>query len=259
VGLGVANLLGINPYFFTPLDIYAPKRSERVNMLRPDKSLTDAKTFVSGIFAVNQTQYDDNFAIVSLDVSRALFELDSATVSAVEIQLKPNINQNKFKTLMQNVLGNDFVVKNRIEQQESYFRILNIERWFAFCILCFIVLIASFNIIGSLSMLIIDKNDDIRTLKSLGANETLIKRIFMLEGWLIVVVGALVGIILGVTLCLAQQYFSFLRIGEGYVVDYYPVIVNFSHIVLVFVTVVVLGFLSALYPAKYAKSIKKDL
>ncbi|MDR1652215.1 MAG: FtsX-like permease family protein [Prevotellaceae bacterium] len=258
-GLGVAAMLRINPYYFMPLDIYAPKRSERVNMLRPDKSFNTVKTFVAGIFKVSQAQYDDNYTIISLPLARSLFEVDSTAVSAVEIQLKPNVSINKVKSQIKSVLGEDFVVKNRIEQQESYFRILNVERWIAFCILCFIVLIASFNIISSLSMLIIDKSDDIQTLKSMGANETLIRYIFLFEGWLIAVVGAAVGIIVGAALCLVQQHFGLLTIGEGAVVDSYPVVVRFSHIVLVFATVITIGFCSALYPATFAKNVKRDM
>jgi lipoprotein-releasing system permease protein len=129
-----------------------------------------------------------------------------------------------------------------------------IEKWITYLILCFILLIASFNIIGSLSMLIIDKKADIETLRNLGANNQLIKRIFLFEGWMISAVGALVGIGLGGILCLLQEHFGFLKLGNGYVVDAYPVVTNFMDMILVFVTVLVMGFLAAYYPVRYIQT-----
>jgi len=253
VGYGVAGILGINPYFFTPLDIYAPKRSERVNMLRPDKSLTNIKTFVSGIFAVQQASYDENYVIVSLEVARTLFELDSTAVSAVEIQLQPNIKVDKVKMLIKNTLGENFIVQNRMEQQESFFKILNMERWFAFAILCFILLISSFNLFGSLSMLIIEKKEDTKTLQNLGADGTLVRQIFMFEGWLISIVGLILGIFAGILLCLAQQHLGIIRMGENYIIDSLPVVLQTRDIFFTVSMVIIIGFTVSFFTAKFAK------
>jgi ABC-type lipoprotein release transport system permease subunit len=252
VGLGVAATLGLNPNFFEPLRLYAPKREGRVNMLRPDLSITDVSTFPAGIFAVQQAQYDDNYVITAIALARELFEMDSTTVSGIEIKLKPNVNTENVKNKLQDVVGKQFTVKNRIEQQESFFRILKIEKWISWLILVFILLIASFNIISSLSMLIIDKKEDIQTLKNLGANNALIQKIFLFEGWLISIVGAIVGIVFGTVLCLLQQYVGIITMGEGYVVEAYPVIFHFTDVFLVFFAVITLGFFAAYYPARYA-------
>lgn len=258
VGFGVAGILGVNPYFFTPLDIYAPKRSERINILRPDKSLTDVKTFVSGIFLVQQAQYDENYVLVSLNVARNLFEMDSTTVSAIELQLKPKANAQKVQSLITNTLGNNFVVKNRMEQQESFFKILNMERWFAFAILCFILLISSFNLFGSLSMLIIEKKEDTQTLKSMGADNALIRYIFMFEGWLISFVGLIIGIVGGVLLCLAQQHFGIIHLGENYIVDSLPIVLKFKDLTFIVSMVIIIGLSVSFFTAKFTKNVKKD-
>ncbi|MCL2596636.1 MAG: FtsX-like permease family protein [Paludibacter sp.] len=259
VGFGVAGILGINPYFFTPLEIYAPKRSERINILRPDKSLTDVKTFVSGIFFVQQAQYDENYVLVSLDMARSLFEMDSTTVSAIELQFQPNVNANKVHKLISNTLGNNFVVQNRMEQQESFFKILNMERWFAFAILCFILLISSFNLFGSLSMLIIEKKEDTQTLKSMGADNTLVQYIFLFEGWLISFLGLIIGIVAGILLCLAQQHLGLIHLGENYIINSLPVSLQIKDLFFIFSMVIIIGFTISFFTAKFAKNSNKKI
>jgi len=253
-GLGVASILGLGVHFIDPLYIYAPKRSTKINLLRPENSFNQMATFVSGIFAVKQAQYDEHYVLVSLDFARDLFEYDKNTVSAVELKLAANVNSEDVQKHIKTLLGDKFQVKNRYEQQESFFKIMKIEKWITYLILCFILLIASFNIIGSLSMLIIDKKADIETLRNLGANNQLIKRIFLFEGWMISLVGALVGIGLGSVLCLLQEHFGLLKLGSGYVVEAYPVVTNLMDIVLVFVTVLAMGFLAAYYPVRYIRT-----
>lgn len=250
-GIGVAKILGFGAYFIDPLNIYAPKRTSKINILRPEKSFNEAGTFVSGIFSVSQVQYDDHYVLVSIDLARELFEYDSTMVSSIEIKLKNGIDQINAQKKIREILGVKFDVKNRYEQQESFFKIMKVEKWITFLILCFILLIATFNIIGSLSMLIIEKKQDIDTLRNLGANNSLIKRIFLLEGWLISIVGAFAGIVIGTIISLAQQHFGLLKLGTGYVVDAYPVVTNFTDIILVFFTVLLMGMLAALYPVKY--------
>lgn len=250
-GLGVASTLGLGAHFIDPLYIYAPKRTSRINLLRPETSFNQSGTFVSGIFNVNQLQYDDQYVLVSIALARELFEYDSTMVSFVELKITPTVNQKKVQKTIADILGQKYRVKNRYEQQESFFKIMQIEKWITFLILSFILLIAVFNIIGSLSMLIIEKKADISTLRSLGADDSLIKRIFLLEGWFISFVGAVIGIFLGTIISLAQQHFGFLKLGKGYIVDAYPVVTSFTDVMLVFITVLIMGMFAALYPVKY--------
>jgi len=253
-GVGVAGILGLGAHFVDPLYIYAPKRTSKINLLRPENSFNQLGTFVSGIFSVKQLQYDDHYVLVSIDLARDLFEYEKSTVSAVELKLANGVEPDKFQKRIENQLGNGYQVKNRYEQQESFFKIMKIEKWITYLILSFILLIASFNVIGSLSMLIIDKKADIETLRNLGADNGLIKRIFLFEGWLISGVGALAGIGSGAILCLLQEHFGLLKLGTGYVVDAYPVVTNALDMLLVFVTVLTMGFLAAYYPVRYIRS-----
>ena len=218
-GVGVASSLGLGAHFIDPVYLYAPKRTAKVNMLRPENSFNRVPVFVSGIFMVQQQPYDDSYVLVSLNRARELFEYDERTVSAVELKLASDADVEQVKTAVKQLLGDGFAVKNRYEQQESFFKIMKMEKWITYLFLSLILLIASFNILGSLSMLIIDKQADIVTLSNLGADRVLIKRIFLFEGWLISVVGALSGIMLGTVLCLLQQHFGFLRMGNGYIAD----------------------------------------
>ena len=253
-GIGVASILGLGAHFIDPLYIYAPKRTTNINLLRPENSFNQLGTFVSGIFAVQQLQYDDHYVLVSIGLARELFEYDRNTVSAVELKLADGADSDNVQKQIQTIVGDRFQVKNRYQQQESFFKIMKIEKWITYLILCFILLIASFNIIGSLSMLIIDKKADIITLRNLGANNQTIKRIFLFEGWMISAVGAIVGIGLGAGLCLLQEIFGFLKLGSGYVVEAYPVVTNIMDMLLVFVTVLIMGFLAAYYPVRYIKT-----
>ncbi|ADQ80414.1 protein of unknown function DUF214 [Paludibacter propionicigenes WB4] len=252
-GVGVAGILGLGAHFIDPLYIFAPKRTSKINLLRPENSFNQIGTFVSGIFTVKQSVYDDHYVLVSIDVARDLFEYQKSTVSAVELKLAKGVDSDVFQAKIRKQLGKDYQVKNRYEQQESFFKIMKIEKWITYLILCFILLIASFNIIGSLSMLIIDKKADIETLRNLGADNELIKRIFLFEGWMISGVGALIGIGFGSILCLLQEYFGFLKLGTGYIVDAYPVVTNVMDMLLVFVTVLIMGFLAAYYPVRYIR------
>lgn len=258
-GVGVASILGLGAHFIDPLIIYAPKRTGKINLLRPENSFNQIGTFVSGIFSVKQLQYDDHYVLVSISLARELFEYDKNKVTSVELKLGDAVDQEKTQKQIQAILGDRFQVKNRYEQQESFFKIMQIEKWITYLILCFILLIASFNIIGSLSMLIIDKKADIETLRDLGANNQLIKHIFLFEGWLIAAVGALGGIGIGAVLCLLQEHFGFLKLGSGYVVDAYPVVTNWLDIILVFVTVLSMGFLAAYYPVRYIRTKEKTM
>lgn len=252
LGRGLAAEIGMNAHFTGALHLYAPERTGKINMLRPDKSLRHEHAFIAGTFAVNQVGYDDQLLLVSLPLARRLFGYDENTASALRIQPKEGIKVSPLKHQIATTLGPGYHVLDRYEQQADFFRILRIEKLLTVLLLVFILLIASFNIIGSLSMLIIDKREDIRILSHMGADEPMIRRIFLLEGWLISSLGTMIGLVTGVLLCLGQERYSWLKLGDGteYVISAYPVQVQAADVLLVAVIVLALGFVAAYYPTK---------
>ena len=257
LGRGLAAQIGINAHFTGALHLYAPERTGKINLLRPDKALRHEHAFIAGTFAVNQIEYDDQLMLVSLPLAQRLFDYDAHTASALRIQPKANNKSAiiNLKSQISKALGEGYRVLDRYEQQTDFFRILRIEKLLTILLLVFILLIASFNIIGSLSMLIIDKRDDIRMLSHMGANESMIRRIFLLEGWLISSLGTLSGMVIGVLICLGQQHFGWLKLGSGsdYVISAYPVMVLWTDVLLVAVIVLLLGFITAWYPTRKLK------
>lgn len=257
IGVGLANSLATGAGFRRPLMAYVPKRKARINMANPSSSLSSGRLFMTAVFRVNQAEYDDQLAIVPIDFARRLFDY-TTEASALEITLQKNANEANIMERIQGQLGDNFEVKNRIEQKEASFKMVQIEKWMSYLILGFILIIASFNAIGSLSMLIIDKKADIDTLKSLGADNRLISRIFLTEGWLISAVGAVTGIIIGILLCWGQQTFGWIKLGEmseAFIIEAYPVSVQLLDIAAVLALVLLLGFFTAWYPVRYLKNI----
>lgn len=252
LGRGLAAQIGINAHFTGALHLYAPERTEKINMMRPDKSLRHEHAFIAGTFAVNQLEYDDQLMLVSLSLAQRLFAYDEHIATALRIQPAKGVKIANLKSQIISLLGPEFRVLDRYEQQRDFFRILRIEKLMTILLLVFILIIASFNIIGSLSMLIIDKSEDIRILSHMGADEETIRRIFLLEGWFISSLGTLCGLILGVLLCLGQQHFGWLTLGNGaeYVISAYPVQVQIIDVLLVAVIVLALGFAAAYYPTR---------
>ncbi|MFV0332183.1 MAG: ABC transporter permease, partial [Dysgonomonas sp.] len=229
---------------------YVPKRNERINLANPATAFTQSEAYISGVFALNQQKYDDQMLIVSIDLARELLRYENE-ISSLDIKVKDGASVDKVHSEIKSILGSDFIIKNRFEQQEELYRMVNIEKWVTFLILSIILLIAVFNIVGSLTMLIIEKDEDIKILKSLGGNNKFITKIFLFEGWLITLVGAFAGLVLGLVICLLQQHFGLLKLGStpgAFVIDAYPVSVQFLDIVLIFVTVNLIGFLAVLYP-----------
>ena len=255
-GVELVSVLGSGIRFVDPLEIYAPKRGAKINMANPTGSFQSALLFSSGlVFVVNQQKYDASYVLTSLDFARNLFQYDTE-VSSIELKLPSGTNVDRVKDQISKVLGKDFLIQDRYEQQMDTYRIMEVEKFISYLFLSFILLIACFNVIGSLSMLIIDKRDDVTTLRNLGANNQLISCIFLFEGCLISFIGALLGVVFGLVLCLVQQEFGIISLGSGdsagaFVVDAYPVIVHISDVILVLVTVLVVGFLSVLYPVRY--------
>lgn len=257
LGRGLAAQIGMNAHFTGALHLYAPERTGRLNMLRPDLSLRHEHAFIAGTFAVNQIEYDDQVLLVSLPLAQRLFAYDEHTASALRIQPKSDKKSDigHQKSAISKSLGAGYKVLDRYEQQEDFFRILRIEKLLTVLLLVFILLIASFNIIGSLSMLIIDKREDIGILSHLGADEPMIRRVFLLEGWLISSLGSLAGLVIGVLLCLGQQHFGWLKLGSGddYIISAYPVQVQPLDVLLVAAIVLALGFAAAYYPSRKIK------
>ena len=255
-GIELISVLGTGIRFLDPLEVYAPKRGVKVNVANPASSFQMDYLYSSGLtFAVNQQKYDASYVLTSLDFARNLFQYDTE-VSSIELKLHPDANVDRVKDKISKVLDKNFLVQDRYDQQMDTYRIMEVEKLISYLFLSFILLIACFNVIGSLSMLIIDKRDDVTTLRNLGADNKLISCIFLLEGCLISFIGALVGVVLGLVLCLVQQEFGIISLGSGdtagaFVVDAYPVSVHFSDVVLVLATVLVIGFLSVLYPVRY--------
>ena len=255
LGAGLSMTLGARPGFVNAIEIYAPRRDVNVNLANPSAAFTREDIQIGGVFSLNQPDVDDQMAIIPIGLARELFRYDNE-VSSLDIKLLPGASVKKVKSEMEKILGNDFLVENRFEQQIESFRMLQIEKWVTFLILAFILLIAVFNVVGSLSMLIVEKTIDIKSLKNMGASNNLISRIFLYEGWLIAFFGIVSGIVVGLTLCLLQQHFGLLRLSNvpgAYVVDAYPVIVRFWDIVTVFVVVSIISLLTVFYPINNLK------
>jgi lipoprotein-releasing system permease protein len=248
-GLGVANYLGMRLNFVAPLAIYIPDRKAHLT-LNPENEFKRKYINLSGIFAVEQ-EFDSKYVFVPIDFARELLGY-TTEVTAIEVRLKTGADLKKTQKEIQDVMGHGFLVQNRYEQQEMFYKVMRGERLAIYVILTFILIIASFNIIGSLTMLIIEKERDIRILKSLGADNTLIKRIFIYEGWMISFIGTCIGLAVGFLLCAAQQQFGIVKLsGESLLIDSYPVRMQLTDFILVAVTVMAIGYGAAWYPVHY--------
>lgn len=254
LGAELVSELGTGLQFIDPLRVFAPKREGKINLANPTASFRQAYLYSPGvIFVVNQQKYDARYVLTSLRFARQLFQY-TQEVSAIEIKLKKGTDTEAVKKRMEQVLKPMFRVENRYEQQADVFRIMEVEKLISYLFLTFILTIACFNVIGSLSMLILDKREDTETLRNLGADDRLITRIFLFEGWLISALGAGIGILGGVLVCYLQQTFGLISLGGGngaFVVDAYPVSIHASDVLLTFITVIGVGFLSVWYPVRY--------
>lgn len=241
---------GFDPY--DPLELYAPRRGAKVSLSNPMSSFRRETLYMPGnVLNINDARYASNYIVTSLDFARRLFEYDTA-VSAIEVRLSPKSNADKAKQRIAAIVGDDYTVKNRYEQQAATFKVVEIEKFVTYLFLCFILMVACFNIISSVSMLILDKQSNAETLRSLGATDDFVARIFIYEGNLIALLGAVVGLVLGVVLCLLQQEFGLIELGgDGqFVVDAYPVRVKLTDLILVLVSVVAVSALSVWLPIK---------
>jgi len=262
VGRGVAHNLGIGLNFINPLFIYTIDRTARINMAQPEESIRRDFIYPSGIFEIEQ-DYDTRYIICPIDFVRELL-LYHQEVTSLEVKLDPAFPAEELRKEILALMGEGFHVKNREQQNEMFYRVMRSEKWAIFLILTFILIIASFNVIGSLSMLIIDKKKDILTLRNMGAGNRLIKRIFLMEGWLISVFGSISGLFLGTAISWIQQRFGVIKLtGSGsFIIDAYPVQIEGVDVCLIWVTVLLIGLLAARYPVqqiskKYLAGIEK--
>ncbi len=250
VGAGLAYEMQMNPRFLAPIEIYFPSRTRKISLANPASAIESIRVWPSGLFSVN-TDVDKELMILPIAKMQELLEYENE-VSGVEIRLTDDSDTKELKRLQKEIsskLGPDFKVKDRFQQNESLYKMMKYEKAAIYMILIFVIIIIAFNIFGSLTMLIIEKRFDIETLKSLGATEKLIKRIFVLEGWMISLAGLAGGLFLGVLFSLLQQWFGFIKMPGHFVVQAYPIILSWTDVMLTAIGVTVIGYLIALIPA----------
>ena len=250
-GAGPAVTLCVRPEFLGMVRLFAPQRQGRVNIANPMGAFRQDSVFVSGIFQLQQNSYDADLIYVPLDLARQLFDYETEATQ-VEVKLAPGASEQQVMRNLRQALGDGYQVRNRLMQQQEAYRLVNIEKWMAFLLLAFILVIATFNVISTLSLLIIEKDASIATLKALGANDRQISRIFILQGWLITLAGAVTGVIIGLVLCLCQQQFGWLRLSgdpANMIISAYPVEVQWTDVLVTLVLVAAVGLLTSMVTA----------
>jgi len=257
-GIGVANYLGIRLNFITPLFIYVP-RPGAGSTINPEDAFNRKYIFPSGIFQIEQS-YDSKYVYLPLEFARELIQNEKG-VSSIEIKFSDNTDADRVQRNISSIFGKDHIIQNRYEQQEIFYKVMRSERLAIFLILTLIIVIASFNIVGSLTMLIIEKERDIEILRSLGADNNLIRKIFIFEGWLISILGAMAGMIFGFIVCWIQQTYGIVKLSSTtLIIDAYPVVMKLKDFIIVPATVLLIGFWAAWYPVRYLtkKYLRKD-
>lgn len=239
-------------YFTAPLEVYAPKRNSKVNLTIPSSNFNKGILLSSGlVFALNQPEYDANYVLTSFKFASQLFRRACNEATSMEIKLNAGEDIASVKHRLKSILGDSFLVQDRYEQQQDVYKVMQIEKLISYIFLSFILLVACFNIIGSLAMLIIEKRDNMNTLRSMGAENHLVANIFVFEGCIISAIGAVAGIVAGLGLCLLQQEFGFISMGDrSFVVQSYPVAVETGDVLAVFVTVLFVGFIAVWLPVR---------
>lgn len=251
LGTALAHRLEANPAFVTPMEIWYPSRTRKFSAISPAASLESVKVWPSGIFNIN-SEVDEQLVIVPIETMRELLELKEE-VSAVEIRLVPGEgNVAALRKAISDALGTEFLVKDRYMQNESLYKMMKYEKAAIYLILIFMVLVISLNIYGNLTMLTIEKRGDIFTLKSMGASNALIRRIFRLEGWLITLVGLVIGAAVGIAVVLLQEHFGIVKMPGGFLVSAYPVILQWTDVALVCISIALIGWLVTLVPSRRA-------
>ena len=248
IAIGPALSLNVRPDYLKMVSLYTPRRRGNINLANPATALRSDSVFVSGVFQIEQNKYDRNTMFVSIEMARRLFDY-TTQATAVELRLAPGANEPAVMAALTDALGEQYVVKNRLMQQAEAFRMVNIEKWVTFLLLGFILVIATFNVIGALSLLIIEKTDSIDTFRNLGASNKLISRIFVMEGWVISFTGTVLGIALGLLLCLLQEHFGLIEMqgnAATLIITAYPVAVQWTDVLVVLALSVAVGALTSL-------------
>ncbi len=250
IGQGIAYYLSVGLRFVDPLEVYVPKRQQSITF-NPKKAFNKKYIFPSGIFSIEK-DIDSKYIIVPLEFAKDLLDYENQ-ISALELKISPRHNNKKTQKKIQDMLGDRYNVKNRYEQKELFYKIMKSEKWAIFFILTFVLIIASFNIIGSLTMLIIEKKKDMYTFRSMGANIKFIRKVFLIEGWMISIVGAVIGMVLGFILCYLQETFGLVTLqgAQSFIISAYPVEMQWEDFLSVLVTVLFIGFIAAWYPVRY--------
>ena len=253
LGGGLTETLGCGVLFDTPLEIYVPNRQGNVNLTIPARNFKKSEVYSSGlVFVLNQPEYDGEYIITSDSFARDIFSREANEATSMELKLKGNVNAAKTKKEVEKILGSNYIVQDRYEQQESVYKVMQVEKMISYIFLTFILMVACFNIIGSLAMLIIEKRENMKTLHSLGAENKTIANIFVFEGAIISTIGAIIGIVAGVALSLLQQHFGLISMGstDDFIVESYPVEIVPGDVALIFATVIVVGFITVWLPVK---------
>lgn len=248
LGVGPAVSLNARAGSLRMLQLYAPQRRGQVDLNDPMNAFTEDSVFVAGIFMVQQKDFDNDMIFAPIDLARELFDY-TTEATQVELKLARGASEQAVMDQLNAQLGESYTVKNRMMQQDASFRLVNMEKWITFLLLAFILVIATFNVISTLSLLIIEKDESIRTFRSLGATDKQITRIFVTEGWLIALVGAVAGVALGLVLCLCQQQFGWLKLSarlDAVIVNAYPVVVVWTDVLVVFMLVAAVGLVTSL-------------
>lgn len=253
LGGKIVNELNCGLFFTTPLEIYAPNRGGKINLTMPARNFKKGMLLSSGLaFIVNQPEYDGGYILTSNEFARKMFRRKPNEATSLEIKLTAGADVSEVKRNIETILGSDYIIKDRYEQQDDIYKVMQIEKLISYIFLTFILLVACFNIVGSLSMLIIEKRENMETLRSMGADNSTVANIFIYEGIIISAIGAVSGIIAGIALCLAQQRFGFISMGnaESFVVNSYPVEIQTKDILTTFVTVLIVGITAVWLPVK---------
>lgn len=256
VGVGLAYKMGINPRFLAPIQLYYPSRTRKLSPSSPSSSIEYINIWPSGLFSIN-SEIDNSYILLDIDKMRELLEYSGEEVSAVEIRMKEGCEARELKRVMDGIserLGEDFTVSDRFRQNESLYKMMKYEKASIYLILIFVILIIGLNIHASLSMLIIEKREDISTLRAMGAGEKLIRRVFVLEGWFISLLGLAIGLLMGLAFCLLQQRFGLISMPGNFVIQAYPVVLKGSDLLITALSVAILGYLIATFTERLSRS-----
>jgi lipoprotein-releasing system permease protein len=251
IGRGISIYLNVMPLSPRQMTLFVPRRLAQPS-LDASRALSRKYISVAGVFSIEQ-DFDMKYIIVPFDFARDLFEYYGGEVNILEVKTAPGVNMIPLQRSVQEILGPDFRVQNRYQQNEIFYKTMQSEKWAIFLILIFILVVASFNVTGTLTMLMLEKNKDIITLRNLGANNLLLRRIFLVEGWLISASGAVFGTLLGLLVCWVQVRFEIIKLqGSGsFIIDAYPVLVKPLDVILTFGSVILIGYLAAWYPIRF--------